>query len=237
MERMSNSRICWLGQAALALLATVVVVGCQSNDSAQAFTSVTPVAPPEPKLDLTAPAGVPVAPGTGIAPTQLADSRNFTRRADPFSLMRSEIDFDNAQRTDRILEGANGFAAPVNEPTLDIGGAPDPVLEPVPTWRLSGVIIGNGVLALLDTGSRTYQITPGMTVPGTEWYVVSIDREKAVLARDGSKRPSEFEVGLQGPIGGRGGGAAPAGGTQGGNQAPGGAQGGSGPGGGAQGDR
>ena len=78
---------------------------------------------------------------------------------------------------------------------------PPIIIEPVPRWRLAGVVVGNGVIALLDTGSKVYDVRPGSVVPGTEWRVESIDQERAVLVRDSNKEPKRFEVGLQGPLG------------------------------------
>jgi hypothetical protein len=100
-------------------------------------------------------------------------------------------------------------------PTLDDPEDEPPVYEPVPNWRLSGVLIGSGVMALLDTGPTTYEIRPGMQIPGTEWRVVAIDSDRALLARDGNKLPKEFYVGLSGPITGDG--VTVAGGGTGGN--------------------
>jgi hypothetical protein len=138
-------------------------------------------------------------------------------------MLGEERAFDMSQRTESVLNSLGGYAV-VIEATF--GGETDvrPVVEPVPNWRLSGTLIGQGVMALLDTGRITYEIRPGMMVPGTEWRVVSIDADRALLARDGAKLPKQFWVGLSGPIAGPGitidsgqGANPPAGGTSGGS--------------------
>jgi hypothetical protein len=73
-------------------------------------------------------------------------------------------------------------------------------LEPPPAgWRLAGVMTGNGISAIMTNGTfPALDIRPGSQIPGTEWYVVSIDAEKAVLRRTNNKRPREWVVRLQG---------------------------------------
>ncbi|MEZ5163346.1 MAG: hypothetical protein R2688_06260 [Fimbriimonadaceae bacterium] len=49
-----------------------------------------------------------------------------------------------------------------------------PRIEPRPTWRLSGIVISEGVvMALLDRGSSVDLIRSGSPVPGTEWVCVA----------------------------------------------------------------
>jgi len=83
-------------------------------------------------------------------------------------------------------------------------------MAPVPQgWRLSAILIGDGVGALLERApGDTIEIRPGQQIQGTEWTVVSIDEERAVLRRSADMRPSTFVVRLQsrGADFGRGGG-------------------------------
>lgn len=220
MKLMSNGKDGGFKLVLILAVAAGVAAGCQKNDPAGSYGAISPVAPQEPELNLSANAGVPKQPGAPVSPQLIAESRTFSSRPDPFALMPSERQFDLDQRTEGYLQ-ANGSYAIYVEPELeDPGTAQPPVVEPLPAWRLSGVIIGNGVMALLDTGNRVYEIRPGMMVPGTQWRVVSIDAERALMRREGSNRlPSEFYVTLQGPIGGglNGGGG---GGTGGGGGAP-----------------
>ena len=158
------------GRVRLGLLCALTVAalaGCQKNDPAGTYGAINPAAPSEPELNLTAERGVPKNPGPPVDPVALASSRNFGARPDPFALMSEERLFDADQRTESFLT-ANGSYALYIEPEIeDPGTAEPPVFEPVPAWRLSGVIIGNGVMALLDTGARVYEIRPGMMVPGS----------------------------------------------------------------------
>lgn len=182
------------------LLAVLAAAGCEENG--ESFASLTPIAPPEPQLDLAAGAGVPVEPSTPPIPRiEIGGDREYRSRQDPFRLMAPEVLYDESQRTERFLGEVGGFRAPVN--LAAISEVPIEVfIEPVPAWRLSGVIIGEGVLALLDTGAGVHEVRPGTRVPGTEWTVVSIDADRAVLRREGNVLPHEFAVNLQGPIGG-----------------------------------
>jgi hypothetical protein len=198
-------------------LALVFLAGCQENEVP--FGPVTATPAKEPELNLSADRGVPVQASGPVDPKLIA--ANVGSRQDPWSLLNEERIFDQNEMTERFHSEAGGFRVDVAvEEDVETEEAP-PVIEPVPQWRLAGVIIGAGVIGLLDTGANTYEIRPGMTVPGTEWYVVSIDQEKAVLRRDGNKLPREFAVGLSGPIGdgmgGGAGGAGAAGGGGGGN--------------------
>jgi hypothetical protein len=196
------------GRVRLALLcglAVMALAGCQKNDPAGQYTPVSAASVPEPELNLTADRGVPVAPGPPVDPTVLASSRSFASRPDPFALLGPERFFEGDQTTERFLAENNGFVLEIRPEEDAAEPSEPPVFEPLPAWRLSGVIIGNGVMALLDTGRQVHEIRPGMLVPGqTEWRVVAIDSERALMRREpgSNKLPKEFEVTLQGPIGG-----------------------------------
>lgn len=183
-------------------LACMALAGCQANTETYGPISATPAKKPE--LDLSAKSGVPVPQPEQVDAVKLASSRpNLGARPNPFALMPVEVAFDQSETSSRLLDTQGGFVLEV-VPTLDDPEDVAPVVEPVPNWRLSGVLIGSGVMALLDTGPTTYEIRPGMQVPGTEWRVVAIDSDRALLARDGNKLPKEFYVGLSGPITGNG---------------------------------
>jgi hypothetical protein len=209
----------------ICVLAMAALVGCQENSTG--YGAISPVTPAKPSLDLSASSGVPVAPPGPVDVPSLAATRSLgSRGSNAFALTPEERAFDMSQTTENLLASAGGFRLEI-VPTLDDPGEQPPVVEPVPNWRLSGVLIGNGVMALLDTGAQTYEIRPGMMVPGTEWRVVAIDADRALLARDGNKLPREFFVGLSGPITGPGvtvqGGGGAGGGTGGTGGGPGGA--------------
>ncbi|MCH8977927.1 MAG: hypothetical protein IH945_01630 [Armatimonadetes bacterium] len=188
------------------LLAVLASVGCETN--ATPFSGLTASLPPEPVIDLSAEAGVPVNPsGPAILPSEVSPGKVFGSRQDPFRLLALEAEYDLAQRTEFFLGEVGGWTPPTNLGSL-LEDEVREFIEPVPAWRLSGVIIGNGVLALLDTGLTVHEVRPGMKVPDSEWTVVSIDADRAVLRREGNKLPREFAVNMQGPIGG----ARPAGG-------------------------
>jgi hypothetical protein len=209
MRRMATDNVRRARPYLFCALALVALAGCQENE--QTFGPVTATPAQQPELNLSADRGVPVPPAGPVDPRLIA--ANVGSRQDPWSLLSEEWTFEQSERTERFLGEVGGFRVDVAiEEDVETEEAP-PVIEPVPQWRLAGVIIGQGVIGLLDTGRNTYEIRPGMTVPGTEWYVVSIDQEKAVLRRDGNKLPREFAVGLSGPIGdGMGGGGGAAGG-------------------------
>lgn len=206
----------------LCVLAFAALAGCQENSAG--YGAITATTPQKPELDLSAPQGVPVAQSAPVDAVKLAATRPLGARSNPFALTPEESAFNQSQTGERVLGLFGGYALEIT-PTLDDPEDAPPVIEPVPNWRLSGVLIGTGVMALLDTGAVTYEIRPGMMVPGTEWRVVSIDADRALLAREGNRLPKEFYVGLSGPItgdgvtvagGGAAGGGAPGGGAGGG---------------------
>lgn len=211
------------GLSLLCALALLTLAGCQGNG--EAIQPVSAQLPPKPDLKISADQGVPVAKGQPVDARSMPEARNLVARNDAWALTPEEAAFNSSQMTESFLSRAGGFATEVDLETRDIQPDP-PRVRPVPAWRLSGVIVGQGVMALLDMGTQTIEIRPGTHIPGTEWYVVAIDSEKATLRRDGIDIPHEFQVGLAGPIGGvpvqgRGnaqGGTAGGGNTQGGGK-------------------
>lgn len=166
---------------------------------------------------LTAEAGVPIEGSTTPDMKELlalAGQLKTQPRSDPFALLAVEKKYETSQTAERLMADFGGFSdllADTTEKVDENDGVP--ISEPAPPGlRLAGVILANGVAALLEFNGRLLEIRPGMTIPGTEWVVVSIDNEKAVLRRPGNKLPKEIVV----PLASRSeiGGAAAGGGTQ-----------------------
>jgi hypothetical protein len=126
---------------------------------------------------------------------------SFGSRLNPFGLLAREAKFNQEQVAERIISEAGGWSVSFELPD-ETPVEQEVRLEPTPIWRVSGILIGETVVALLDTGTATYDLRPGMRVPGTEWTVISIDEERIVLQRDGAALPKQFSVPLAGPLGG-----------------------------------
>lgn len=199
-----------------ALLATALV-GCNKTGAMD----------PEPGIDAAsagntatfkpnADAGISVEPSTDLTKlTNYVASRDKagafgTPRSDPFALTSSEKTFDQNQDTERFFGTAGGFSVQVKpKPEEEIVPTPP---EPQPYRRLSGIIVGDSILALLEEeGRASVLIMPGSQIPNSPWRVLSIDAEKAVLVRSGKTLPTQIVVRLetrpfgQTPDGGAGG--------------------------------
>ncbi len=227
------------------------MAGCGGGEAPASDTPVTPTASTPTagaalaKLDIGAEAGVPVEmpndPGFQQIYT-LAATRNYGHRNDPFALQPIEKAFDADQSQARTVEELGGFTLmyvpPEEKPDEQEISEPQPANR-----RLAGIVLAkSGVYALLEwDNGRVYEIRPGTRIEGTEWVVVSVDDEKAVLRRGGNRLPHEIVIPLRGSLGGEfgggggggnnggggGGGAAgaPSGGKRGGRGAPSGPQG------------
>lgn len=210
---------------ALAMVAGVMV-GCGNpTTDAPPAAPVGRVTVEEPKI--MADAGIALAdPSAGLTPLlELAKTKNFGSRPDPFALLALEAAFNKQQQAERFLSDFGGFSTMFEEPDPVEDDAP--VLQPRPAWRLAGIVIADGVVALLDLGNgQVVEVRPGQRVLDSEWVVVSIDTERAVLRRPGNQLPREIIVNLEGPLGigggGGGGGGRGGGGPQGGDGAGGG---------------
>ena len=201
----------------LALCSCAVVftlVGCGGGEP----TVITEVPPPvlPPIEDVYADAGVPVtmvADPTFERTKLLSATRYFGRRSDPFSLLAPERAFEARQQVERARQEYGGwFGSEFDMDAAGVLGTPQPqtIVEPQPYRRLSGILLGNGVAALIEwEDGRVFEVTPGSQIPGTEWVVISIDAERAILRRSGNRLPKEVIVRL-GPraseFGGGGGG-------------------------------
>lgn len=168
----------------------------------------------------TALAGVPVTEDP-LAPTPdlvtVASGYDYTVAMNPWGLRGSETFFHREQLVYRLFDESGGWSNYYEPPELPPITS-DVVVRPTPLWRLSGIIIGDAVLALLDMGGGTViEIRPGSRIPNTDWWVVAIDEDSATLRRPGNIQPNEVVVYLESRIptlggGGTGGGGAPAGG-------------------------
>jgi hypothetical protein len=195
----------------------VALAGCDVGDKTPDATVIPPYNPPAHQPAAAAGIGAAVVATPGNDALQLARTKYFRTRRDAFGLLPVEAKFDRSQTAFRLLNDGGGFVTMFSEPEAKDDVAP--VVETLPAWRLTGVIIGNGVVALLDMG---------MKIPNSDWTVVSIDSDRAVLRRPAGKLPTVFVVPLQGappkdvPSGGGGAGGGIAGGGGGGKENPGG---------------
>lgn len=151
-----------------------------------------------------APAGLPVAQDTDpkkiqtVVAIKQASGKFGTARSDPFALTTQERSFETVQTTERFFGSTGGFSTFVTPKpaTEDVPVAP----EPQPYRRLSGIVVGDSILAILEEEGRAPMIvTPGMKIPDSPWRVVSIDQDKAVLRRSGNVKPSQIIVRLEQP--------------------------------------
>ncbi len=182
----------------LALVSLTLIVGCGGEEVAPAAPVVARPMPPLPTLD--ADAGVPVQqsvdPNFDRAKT-VAQAKEFGRRYDPFSLLAVERRFEQQQKNERVIVEYGGwFPREFEEPDTSAAERQS-IVEPQPYRRLSGILLGNGVSALIEMeDGRVWEIVPGSQIPGTEWIVISIDSERAILRRGGSRLPKELIVRL-----------------------------------------
>lgn len=154
---------------------------------------------PPPKLETAVDAGVPLAASNDMNRWKnLIAARTYKPRKDPFALSNDEVNFEARQQSERLVLDQGGFTN-FFEPVVE-AQAPPPVVEPQPAdRRLAGVLVGDSILAIIEMGNgRPAEIVrPGQTIPRTNWTVVSIDADKAVLRRGGNVLPHEVVVRLQ----------------------------------------
>ncbi len=231
-----------LSMAIGCLASVALLAGCGGGGGAVTPTSTVPAVKP---ITFKAPvdAGVPVAQPEGIDAIQ-ANGRTYRDdllllaartpyhqvASNAFNLRSAERDYDNVQAMERVNTTQGPFSIIYQAPE---DKTPISVLEPQPYRRLSGIVIGEAVTALIEMGDgSTLLIHPGEKIPNSEWYVVSIDEEKAVLRRGGNKLPKQIVVRLEsapvgvGPNASQGGGNFGTGGPPGGFGGPGGPPGG-----------
>ncbi len=186
----------------LGLLAVSLLWGCKGGGGATASAPTAPapkpfVAPPIRTAGIDA--GVPLAASNDPSRWQnLISSHKYLPRPDPFALHPVEKGFEDRQEAERLVIAQGGFTQAF-EPEAATPSEATETFEPQPARRLAGVLVGDSVLAIIEMGNgRPSEIVrPGQRVPGTEWTVVSIDPEKAVLRRGGNKLPHEVVVRLE----------------------------------------
>lgn len=211
----------------VSILSLLVVGGCEIPSTDEITPSATVGNVNTSKYDNFRP---PVDAGIAVpAPTpdpakmkDLVAMKSRMPRTDPFALLAVEKKYDNAQLAERLVADSGWrFDYVPPEPVITV--EPE---EPQPYRRLSGVLVGDTIMALLVMEDGHYElIRPGMKIPNTEWRVISIDEEKALLKRDGNRRPKQIVVRLETDPGGGGstapaGGGNPRGGNPGGPDAP-----------------
>lgn len=136
----------------------------------------------------------------------VASTSRFGNRENPFRLNQDEVAFDKLQAAERLLSEQGSFGTTFELPE----DKQEQIVseEAQPYRRISGIIIGDAVYAILEQNGRSYIIRPGSEIPDTSWRVASIDRDRVILRRSGSIQPNEIEVRLELPPPGMGGGAA-----------------------------
>jgi hypothetical protein len=142
-------------------------------------------------------AGIPLPPQQNPEALRSAVAgMRFASRTDPFSLLPDERAFEQRQAAERVLSEHGGFVGYFQLP--DERAQDEERIEPQPYRRLSGVLVGESVLAIIDMGDGRPPriIRPGQMIPDTEWRVVSIDADRAVLRR-ATGRPREIVVRLE----------------------------------------
>ena len=193
------------------------LAGCNitgAMDPPPAFPSGTVVGDAKKPFVPNADAGLPVTPDpdtkklANLVATKAAAGSFGTARSDPFALTADERIFETQQTGERLFSGPSGFTTQLTlKPQVE-----DEIVapEPQPYRRLSGIVVGDSILAILEEQGRDPVIvTPGSQIPNSPWRVVSIDQDKAVLRRSGKVKPTQIVVRLETP---RYGTAAPTGG-------------------------
>lgn len=211
----------------LALGAVVALAGCQGEEAPASTTGTTPSAASNRPVEApNADAGVRVNPSADPQMyASLSKGRNFGgSRRDPFSLRPQEMAFDRSQLSEKLISDFGWSMRAEPKPEVQA----EEKEEVQPYRRLAGVIIGDTVTAIIIMeDGRAEQIRPGMQIPNSEWTVVSIDEDKAILRRPGTRKPNQIIVNLESaPPGAAGGNRTGGGNNTGGRGGRGGRQGG-----------
>jgi len=184
-----------------AILAGLIVAGCSGGATtpAVASTPATPVPPINFKPNVNA--GVPVTLSTDVTrvaalPKAAARYGTQANPYDAFSLRPGERELERVQGMERAFSTI-GFS---NEYEPSVDTKPLQTVEPQPYRRLSGIVVGDAVVGLIVMENGvTEVITPGTKIPNTDWTVVSMDEERAVLRRSGNVNPKQIVVRLENP--------------------------------------
>lgn len=202
------------------VLAGLLLVGCADQTANLADPLPTSIK----KIQAVTPsamAGVDKQISKSLSPERMkgliASAARYGYRSNPFALSADEIKFDELQASERFLSESghfpNSFELPEDKPEDVV------TQEEQPYRRISGIVIGDAVYAILEENGRSTIIRPGSKIPDTNWVVVSIDRDGVTLRRSGNIQPNEITVRLEVAPPGFGGGAAtggPVGGGSGG---------------------
>jgi len=182
----------------------VVGAGCGSSTISPAVEAPTGL-----ERGVKLPPGAVPDAGTGVVQTSdpkefpalvSANAPRFHARGNPFSLSPEEVAYDQEQNSNRLVASSGFFNT--FTPTVEV--PPTIVTEPQPYRRLSGIVVGSSVVAILEQATgEPILINPGTKVP-PNWTVVSIDQDKAILRREGDVLPHEIEVRLEQPAPGYG---------------------------------
>lgn len=185
----------------LAGLAIAGTSGCKApEEDAGPATTVRSGRKVEP-YKINARAGLPVTVRTDPNALKglVARTTRFGNRSNPFQLLKDEVRFDRDQNVERLFGQDGSFNLEYKEPELPPIQS-STVEEAQPYRRLSGIVIGDAIVAILETqGQETVLIRPGQFIPNTEWKVVSINNDRAILRRSGNRKPNEIEVKLELP--------------------------------------
>jgi len=174
------------------------LVGCVGEPPEVAAGSIS-----VPKVEFTpnVDAGIPVTQSADPSKVEALKNRYAglqRRRPDTaFDLRSFERIFDDQQAAERLLTVSGGFGTFYEEP---VEVTTPPITEPQPYRRLSGIVVGDSVVAILEFGDgRTIIVRPGQQIEGTPWRVVSINEQRAILRRSGNVLPREITVRLESP--------------------------------------
>lgn len=200
---------------ALALTAASFLVGCGGGGGGtiEPTSAVPKVKPIDFKPDVDA--GIPVSQPESIDVEETA-GRTYRDNllllaaryplmqvpAKAFDLRPGEKEYEAQQEMERFYGSSGQFAVSYTPPEDKVDTT---IFEPQPYRRLSGIVVGSAVTALIEMGNgKTELVRPGMKIPDSEWTVISIDDEKAVLRRSGNKAPKQIVVRLESPPAGTG---------------------------------
>ena len=152
-------------------IAAGLMVGCKPDAPPAPPTATASAAAP--KVNFGNVPGLPIDPPVAN-PAQIQSliaMQSVHPRHDPFSLSPQEMAFDQSQTTERLLQqGGNMETMYVSPPPPD--DTPPPV-EPQPYRRVSGILVGDSVVAIIEMGDGK---PPVIVRPGTEIRWVGLDR-------------------------------------------------------------
>jgi hypothetical protein len=125
----------------------------------------------------------------------IASAARFGTRGNPFALSSDELKFDELQASERFLSESGHFPNSFELPEDKVEGTI--IQEQQPYRRISGIVIGDAVYAILEENGRSTIIRPGSKIPDSEWVVAAIDRDGVTLRRSGNIQPNEVVVRLE----------------------------------------